>query len=124
MSTGWYILIVEDDPASSSVLQYILNYNGAKVDIAANGEQALQHLKQRLYDLAIVDMNLPQMSGWSLLDNIKKNAAMAQQRCIALTAYYDPKVALEAERAGFEACFPKPVEPSFIETLKQILAAE
>jgi two-component system sensor histidine kinase/response regulator len=118
----WHALIVEDDLPSCEVLAFLLRYYHVQVDVALNGEQALSRLDLRTYTCAIIDLSLPGMNGWSLLQAIKDNPKTATLRCIAVTAYYDAKVARDALQAGFVACFPKPLEPSFIRDLETTLA--
>ncbi len=118
----WYVLIVEDHLPSCEVLAYMLRYYHAQVDIATNAEQALSRLDVNTYTCAIIDLSLPGMNGWSLLQEIKADPKTANLRCVAVTAYHDAKVAREATQAGFLACFPKPLQPSFIKDLQQTLA--
>jgi two-component system, chemotaxis family, CheB/CheR fusion protein len=118
----WHTLIVEDDLPSCEMLAFLLRYYEIHVDIALNAEQALSRLNMNTYTFAIIDLSLPGMNGWTLLQEIKDNPKTAALRCVAVTAYYDAKVAREALQAGFVACFPKPLEPSFIRQLETTFA--
>jgi len=118
----WHTLIVEDDLPSCEMLAFLLRYYHVQVDVALNAEQALSRLDISTYTFAIIDLSLPGMNGWSLLEAIKDNPKTASLRCIAVTAFYDAKVAREALQAGFLACFAKPLEPSFVKQLETTLA--
>ena len=120
MSQG-RVLIVEDDPASWDVLRQLLEYHQLKVDVAETGEQAVNLLQQHIYDLAVLDLALPEMDGWQVLKAMQTNPQTKMIPAIALTAYYTPSLARDAKKAGFVACFPKPVTPKFIQNIQAIL---
>lgn len=115
-------LIVDDDLASCQVLAHILRYNGIEVDVATNAYEALEFLANNAYSLAILDLAMPEVDGWQLLTTIHENPATAALPCIAVTAYYDPVVAVDAENAGFVKCFPKPVLPTFAQDIGAIFS--
>lgn len=66
------ILIVEDDPALADGLTYSLGQSGHAVDCANNGERANVMLQDNNYDLAILDVGLPQMDGTEVLRRLRK----------------------------------------------------
>lgn len=66
------ILIVEDDPALADGLTYSLGQSGHAVDCTNNGEQANAMLQDNIYDLAILDIGLPQMDGTEVLRRLRK----------------------------------------------------
>ena len=111
------ILIVEDDPASSDILTQLLVHNQLAVDVAQSGEEALEHFARKEYALAIIDLALPGINGWELLDIVQADPGSAATQKVALTAYYDPALARQAREAGFRACFPKPATQALIDNL-------
>ncbi len=118
----WQALIVEDDLPSCEMLAYLLQYHNIEVDIAMNAEQAMLRLGKKSYTCAIIDLSLPGMNGWALLNHIKDDPNTRYLKCIAVTAYYDPKVGHEATQAGFVACFGKPLHAaSFVQQLESVL---
>ena len=66
------ILVVDDEYDVSLVMKLILEENGFKVDSFTNAFEALQNFSTGLYDLAIVDVVMPEMDGFSLYEKIKK----------------------------------------------------
>ena len=116
------MLVVDDDAASCQVLAHILRYNDIEVDVATNAHDAMYYLAHNAYSLAILDLAMPDVDGWELLYAIHTNPATASLPCVAVTAYYDPAVAVEAENAGFVRCFPKPVLPTFANDLSEIFS--
>jgi CheY-like chemotaxis protein len=114
------VLVVEDDRYGWQVVQHMLTFHQIEADIAMSGEEALQLLANHDYALAILDLALPGIDGWSVLKAVQNDPRTTQLRCVAVTAFHDAKVAKEALEAGFIACFPKPLRTTFgkeIETL-------
>lgn len=118
----WHVLVVEDDRYIWEIISRLLEHYGIQVDVAPDAEEALKLLNDNSYTLAVIDLALPGMDGWQLLQEIKANPATAAMPCVAVTAYHDAKVAHEAIAAGFTAYFPKPLETSFAEALEATLA--
>ncbi len=119
---NWHMLVVEDDHYGSQVVASMLKYHQITADFAQTAEEALQFLGSQEYSMAIIDLNLPGIDGWSLLQSIRSNSDTAQMPCVAITAYHDAKVAQQALLAGFTSYFPKPLLTSFVQDLQHILA--
>ena len=66
------ILVVEDDPSIAELMEMNFSVAGYLCDVAADGKQALDHVKEKSYDLAILDIMLPEIDGFSLLPYMKK----------------------------------------------------
>lgn len=66
------ILVVEDDPSIAELMEMNFSVAGYLCDVAADGKQALDHVKEKTYDLAILDIMLPEIDGFSLLPYMKK----------------------------------------------------
>jgi CheY-like chemotaxis protein len=112
------ILLVDDDVGSLDVLTIILQHKHYQVVGVADANTALELLLTQPFDVAIIDLRLPETDGWQLLDKIRSHHPLSTIRTIALTAYYTPTVALRAREAGFDACLSKPVTK---QTVKHIL---
>lgn len=65
------LLVVEDEPKTSAYLQRGLSENGFTVQVARNGEQGLFMALEERFDLVILDVMLPQRSGWSVLETLR-----------------------------------------------------
>ncbi len=116
------ILIVEDQMDSIVLLQSILNYHHAPSVAALNAEEALEIVDQTTPDLILIDLDLPGMNGWDLLDILRQNPHTQHIPAVAMTAYHTPVVAEEALAAGFDAFFPKPIQAaSFYQDLQSVL---
>lgn len=123
MNADWHLLVVEDDHYGWEVVARMLEFRHINADIAATAEDALESLTLKPYTAVIIDLALPGMDGWALLQEIKDNPETAHLPCIAITAYHDSRVAQEARRAGFAAYFPKPLNTSFAEEVEKTLAS-
>lgn len=77
------ILIVEDEPKTADYLHQGLSEGGYIVDKAANGVDGLHLVSQHAYDLVVLDVNLPEIDGWGVLEQIRRNSST---RVIMLTA--------------------------------------
>lgn len=77
------ILIVEDEPRTAEYLHQGLSESGYVVDKAATGIDGLHLVKQNSYDLVILDVNLPEMDGWEVLESIRRRS---NTRVMMLTA--------------------------------------
>ena len=58
------ILVVEDDPSIAELMEMNFSVAGYLCDVAADGKQALDHVKEKAYDLAILDIMLPEIDGF------------------------------------------------------------
>jgi len=65
------ILIVEDDITLSQILQIALKTKDYEVDIALDGFEAIKKISQNFYDLILLDINLPKMSGFEVAKKLK-----------------------------------------------------
>jgi CheY-like chemotaxis protein len=71
------ILVVDDSLPTREIEREILETEGYKVDMAADGSEALAAAKNNHYDLICTDLNMPIMDGFMLTENIRKNEEIA-----------------------------------------------
>jgi two-component system, OmpR family, response regulator VicR len=67
------ILIVEDEKSLAKILQHELDKNGFETGMAGNGKEALDMLAKNHFDLILLDLMMPVMSGFQVLDELSKN---------------------------------------------------
>ncbi len=114
------ILVVDDDTNLRYTLAVILQRSGYQVTIAGYAGQALENLRTGHYDLVLLDLQLPDANGISLLSII--HDVYSSLPVLILTAHPSTKTALEAEDLHAWAYFIKPVEPGLLlETIRGIL---
>lgn len=111
------ILVVEDDPASQSILTRLLKTRGYNVCTANNGHQAMAETAQKNPKLALVDVYLPEVSGLDFLKWLRANHPNI--RVIMLSILEEQSsVAYEARALGVYDYFRKP--PDFSNLLSRI----
>jgi two-component system, NtrC family, response regulator HydG len=103
------ILVVDDEVDTCRNLSDILTDLGYHVDTAHDGPAALELLRQRAYDVALLDLKMPGMDGVTLYREVKK--LRAGTVAIIVTAYASSATAEEALAAGAWQIVPKPVDP-------------
>ncbi|MDO9579755.1 MAG: response regulator [Bacteroidales bacterium] len=96
MEREFEILIVEDDVGLASNLQDILEEKGYPVAVAHNGQTALTLFRENIFDLALIDMRLPDMSGGELIDQLA--ALSPRTEYIINTGYASLESVVEAVR--------------------------
>ncbi len=115
------VVIVDDHPLFLQGLRRVLE---AEADIrvvgaAADGEEALEMVRQLEPDVVLLDINLPNMNGLQVARHIK--AELPNTAVIMLTAYHDENQVMHAVRAGASAYYPKDVTPStLIDAIRQV----
>jgi CheY-like chemotaxis protein len=113
MLTGKRIIIVDDDSHNLTIFETVLQHANAETTCCSRAEDALDHLRRTpdAFDIALIDLALPEMDGWGLLEAIRINPKTAELVCFAVTAYDDDAVRREVIQAGFNGYFPKPIHP-------------
>ncbi len=109
------VLLLEDDLALNDLLEEYLSDKGFKVTVATNGQEALEYLIDDVFDLALLDINTPIMTGIEVLKTIRedyKNNTPA----IILTAYQDIKHLKDSFESGVDDYIKKPFD---LEELEQ-----
>ena len=102
------ILYVEDDEAVREQMSMILKMLSNVVDVAENGEEALNKYKNNKYDLIITDITMPKMNGLEFSKEIKK--LNPNQKIILISAHREDEFTKEAENIGINGFIFKPIE--------------
>ena len=110
------ILVVDDDEGACSAMSRILTREGYDVVVAANGFEALNHLRNSSVDLIISDINMPEMNGMVFLRELKESHPGSN--IIMITAYGEMETYMEAMNLGVFEYINKPVK---IDELKKII---
>ena len=95
------VLLLEDDVALSDLLNDHLIDLGYEVTLCTNGQDALETLIEQKFDLALLDINTPIMSGINVLKTIR-NEYKNNTPAIILTAYQDTKHLKESFESGVD----------------------
>ncbi|MGL4453956.1 MAG: response regulator transcription factor [Sarcina sp.] len=105
------ILIAEDEEHMSKILELYLKKEGFDVTVTANGEEALNQLYERKFDLAILDWMMPKMSGIEACKEIKNNFSL---KVIMLTAKDTTEDEIFALELGADDYIRKPFDPRLL----------
>jgi DNA-binding response OmpR family regulator len=103
------ILIVDDEAGMRETLQDILMQEGYKTETAKTGKEALEACQKETFDVAIIDVKLPDMDGTSLLDTLKKFDPNLVR--IIITGYPSLENAVESINSGADGYIVKPFKP-------------
>jgi CheY-like chemotaxis protein len=105
------ILIVEDNLDQVRSLALLLRDLGHTVDYAINGYVAVDIAKRLKPDFVILDIGLPGMDGFEVLEQIRREPDAAATRAVVFTAYDRDDYRERARQAGFEEYIVKPQVP-------------
>lgn len=103
------ILVVDDYVVTQRVLSTQLRKGGYEVTTAGSGQEALSYLAQRRFDLAIIDVAMPEMDGITLLEKLRKERRETRLPVIMLTASALDEDRVRAEAAGATDFLTKPI---------------
>lgn len=112
------ILIVDDEEMIRDLLKEVLSAQGHEFHLAAHSMEALDILRKNAVDLAIVDRNMPGMSGIELIRLIRQNPKMAKVKILMCTGTSLVKEVDEAFAAGADGYITKP--PDFAMVLGKV----
>lgn len=110
------ILVVDDNVDAASSLALLLRGMGHEVFVAHEGRAALADLTRIRPDIALLDIAMPDMSGYELARQIRSRAGPAM-RIVALTGFGLAEDRARALEAGFDHHMVKPADPAFLKSL-------
>ncbi len=108
--TGLQLLLVEDNPLNREVALKLLGREGARVDCAENGIQALTALRRTVYDLVLMDMQMPQLDGLEATRLLRREPRWATLPVLAMTANTSPADSAACLAAGMDGHIGKPID--------------
>jgi signal transduction histidine kinase len=103
------ILVVEDNADTREVLRYMLEVEGARVETAETGQDAVETAVRRAPRIVLCDVGLPDIDGLEVARRLRRQAGLEGIRLIALTGYGQAEDVRQAMEAGFDAHLTKPI---------------
>lgn len=106
------VLVVEDSPVIRRLIDVCLRPSGFDTIQAGDGPSGLSAAEDHLPDLVILDVGLPGMDGWAVLDAIRSGETTADLVVLVLTAHAQEETRMLADSSGANAFLTKPFRPT------------
>ena len=120
---GKRILIVDDEPNIVVSLEFLMKREGFEVDVATNGEAALQAVDERAPDLVLLDIMLPSINGFELCQRLRADPRRRGLKIIMLTAKGRESDMAKGLGLGADLYVTKPFSTKeLVAQVKQLLA--
>jgi CheY-like chemotaxis protein len=117
------VLVVDDETTVRTVLRTRLTLSGYRALEAGSGEQALALLESETPDALLLDLRLPGMDGWQVLDKLRQLKHLSAMRIVVVSAYGGDAVESRAREYGCRAVLQKPFAlRELMATLDRVLA--
>ena len=119
------ILVVDDEPSIRMLIRTILQSEGHQIATAPNGREALEMVIANVPDLIVLDLMMPEMDGWHLLEELHIRGLRRHTRVVIVSGHYDPQSISDDRKAHAHHVLPKPFDPaSLIELVNDALERE
>lgn len=103
------VLVVDDEPDIALICRLALSLAGFEVEERHSGTAAIDYLREATPDVVLLDLRLPDLSGWEVLDRLRDSGRLADLNVVVFSAHADADRA--AVDAGCAAFLPKPFTP-------------
>ena len=114
MTPQKHLLIVDDYPDALDIWAFYLRAMGYRVSTASDGASAIAEAERLLPDLIVLDLELPQVSGFDVARRLRENPDTHDIPLIAATGYSQASQLERARAAGFDRILLKPCDPDFL----------
>lgn len=107
---GGSVLVVDDEPQVAWVLRFSLEHEGYRTYTASNGLEALEELEKHHPNVMVLDLMMPEMDGWAVLNAMNKLPLAERPRVVIVSALTGPDDKTKATALGADAFVPKPFD--------------
>jgi CheY-like chemotaxis protein len=114
MTPQKHLLIVDDYPDALDIWAFYLRAMGYRVSTASDGASAIAEAERLLPDLIVLDLELPQVSGFDVARRLRENPDTHDIPLIAATGYSQASQLERARAAGFDRILLKPCDPDVL----------
>src|SRR5688500_18356073 len=104
------VLDVDDEPQVARILRFSLEHEGFRTYTASNGIEALEELQKHSPRVIVLDLMMPEMDGWTVMERIKKLPLDQRPRIVIVSALTGPEEKAKATALGADAFVPKPFD--------------
>jgi CheY-like chemotaxis protein len=118
------VMVVDDHPASAEMLAEVLALEGYAVAVAHSGQEAISTAREFKPSIALLDIGLPDMTGFALAATFRATAELRDVRLVALSGY-EQSLSAQRSESAFEHYLVKPVEiDELLAVLGQLRASD
>jgi signal transduction histidine kinase len=105
------LLVVDDDEDNRQLLRRMLERQGYVAHLAASGTECLEQLERERFDLVLLDVIMPGLSGFEVLGRIQENPDLQSVPVVVVSALGESSAAIRCLKMGAEDYLPKPFDP-------------
>jgi DNA-binding response OmpR family regulator len=121
MSKSARILVVDDDPVILRLIEVNLDLEGFEVDTADRGEDAIARARDTSPDLIILDLMMPEMSGWEIAERLQEDDKTKGIPLVFLSARTQDEDRRRGEELGVAGYVTKPFDPAeLVSTIRRL----
>jgi CheY-like chemotaxis protein len=118
------VLLADDDPEMTALVEETLRNGGIECRIADNGLAALRLARELVFDLILLDVEMPGMDGFQVLEAIRRTPGIQEVPVFLLTGCADPVDVIRGSRLKADDYLGKPVNPeALLSRVKQLLSS-
>jgi CheY-like chemotaxis protein len=122
MKVGQRILVIEDSAVIRRLIEVCLRAADLQILMREDGPSGLDAVRTEGPDLLILDIGLPGMDGWQVLNHIRSDQATRSLPVVVLTAHAEEESRRRADEGGADAFVTKPFQPNdFRQTVLDLL---
>jgi CheY-like chemotaxis protein len=119
------VLVVDDHPTNLRLITGVLESQGYSHATANDGQTALGMLEREAFDVVLLDIQMPGLSGTKVAERIRNNPATSDLKLVAVTALAMPGDRDEILNAGFDGYVAKPFRiPELLEVVRTVLKSD
>lgn len=111
-----HVLIVEDDDNIATALEYVISRGGMRYDRIANGAEAMGRIRSTRPDLVLLDIMLPEVSGYDICRDIRTDPGLSTVRILMMTARGSAMEQKKVMALGADGFISKPFELGALRT--------
>ncbi len=110
-TSAYTVLVVDDNEMNRDTLARRLRQQGFTIEMAANGVEALEMARQKQYDLVLLDIMMPEMDGYEVLQTMKSEEGLKSIPVIMISALEEIESVMRCMELGAEDYLTKPFDP-------------
>jgi CheY-like chemotaxis protein len=119
------VLVVDDEPDVLLLCRVNLEFEGYEVVEASDGEQAMERLREQRFDVVLLDVMMPKMDGWQVLEAVKADEDLKEIPVVMLTAKVQDQDQIRGWSQGAADYITKPFSPlALSQVLQDVLATD